>query len=103
MLGTNRNLIMELQNKVLEILSLHVFEFNTTFNRIKIISELNSKIFPCNDAKFIDVTKTDFDILIKYNDEIYYISDFEEIYLKIIKVNNRLKKLELLKYFSNNF
>ena len=97
---------MELQNKVLEILNPHFFEFNTAINRIKIISELNSKIFPCNDAKFIDATKpTDSGIstLIKYNDEIYYISDFEEIYLKIIKVNNRLKKLELLKYFSNNF
>lgn len=97
---------MELQNKVLEILNPHVFEFNTTFNRIKIISELNSKIFPCNDAKFIDATKTTdlgFFTLIKYNGEIYHISDFEEIYKKIIKVNIRLRKLELLKKFSNNF
>lgn len=93
---------MELQNKVLEILNPHFFEFNTAINRIKIISELNSKIFPCNDAKFIDATKpTDSGIstLIKYNDKIYNIAAFEEIYQKIIKSNIRLRKLEILKYF----
>ncbi|MBN1214198.1 MAG: hypothetical protein JXA99_02025 [Candidatus Lokiarchaeota archaeon] len=71
-------------------------------NRIKIISELNSKIFPCNDAKFIDITEpigNGFHVLIKYNGDIYDITEFEDIYLKIIKVNIRLKKLEVLKYF----
>ena len=95
---------MKFIDGIYNIISDYLYCINNKENRNKLINNLNIVFFYDNIAKFIDMSSDEdvdmnrLSLVIKYNDILYSVLEFEKIYLKI----DRMRKLKNLNEYTNN-